>query len=189
MPSLPAESVYRQLLLCGSPCCAMVDRASGHVCGTKPPACKHRWDKKAAENDASQTYDYVQTPLGGTMNYHARTKRFTASLPRDRALAILKEIDEAKRKMWTERVQGPKAASPPRPPRATDSSGTGAKHRTVLLNAPGGSKEQGGSETDDECLPPRFADTLAERNRPMSRTMEWCGWTTSSFEKFLAEYS
>ena len=58
-----------------------------------------------------------------------------------------------------------------------------------MLNAPGGSKEQGGSETDDECLPPRFADTLAERNRPMSRTMEWCGWTTSSFEEFPAECS
>ena len=35
----------------------------------------------AAETDASQTYDY-----------HARTKRFTASLPRDRALAILRRL-------------------------------------------------------------------------------------------------
>ena len=63
----------------------------------------------AAETDGSQTYDYVQIPLDVTMNYHARAKRFTASLPRDRALAILKEIDEAERMMWTERMRGPKA--------------------------------------------------------------------------------
>ena len=43
------------------------------------------------------------------MNYHSRAKRFAASLPKDRALAILKEIDEAERMMWTERVRGPKA--------------------------------------------------------------------------------
>ncbi len=63
----------------------------------------------AAETDGSQTYDYVQIPLDVTMNYHARAKRFTASLPRDRALAILKEIDEAEGMMWTERMRGPKA--------------------------------------------------------------------------------
>ena len=186
---------YQQIQCAGNSCsvgahvCAMVDRDSSHVRGTKHPACKHRWGKKAAESDALQTYDYVQAPLGGTTNYHARTKRFTASLPRDRAIAILKETDEARRKMWTERVQGPKAAAPPRPPRATDGSGTGATQRTVLLDTSGGSEEQGGSETDDECLPPRCADTLAERNRAMSRTMVWRGWTTSSFGKFLAEYS
>ena len=43
------------------------------------------------------------------MNYHSRAKRFAASLPKDRALAILKEIDEAERMLWTERVRGPKA--------------------------------------------------------------------------------
>ena len=64
---------------------------------------------RAAETDASQTYDYVQFPVDITMKYHARTKRFTASLPRDRALAILVKIDEAKRMMWTERVRGPRA--------------------------------------------------------------------------------
>ena len=162
---------YQQIQCAGNSCsvgahvCAMVDRDSSHGRGTKHPACKHRWGKKAAESDALQTYDYVQAPLGGTTNYHARMKRFAASLPRDRALAILRETDEARRKMWSERVQGPKAAAPPRPPRATDGSGTGATQRTVLLDTSGGSEEQGGSETDDECLPPCCADTLAERNR------------------------
>ena len=44
------------------------------------------------------------------MDYHARAKQFAASLTRDRALAILKEIGEAERMMWTERVRGPKAS-------------------------------------------------------------------------------
>ena len=44
------------------------------------------------------------------MNYHSGANRFTTSLPRDRALAILIEIDEAERMMWTERVRGPKAS-------------------------------------------------------------------------------
>ena len=63
----------------------------------------------AAETDGSQTYDYVQIPLDVTMNYHSRAKRLAASLPKDRALPILKEIDEAERMMWTRRVRGPKA--------------------------------------------------------------------------------
>ena len=49
----------------------------------------------AAESDGSQTHDYVQIPLDVTMNYHSRAKRFAASLPKDRALAILREINEA----------------------------------------------------------------------------------------------
>ena len=48
-------------------------------------------------------------PLEVTTNYHARAKRFTASLPRDRALAILKKTNEAGRPMWTEGVRGPEA--------------------------------------------------------------------------------
>ena len=115
---------YQQIQCAGNSCsvgahvCAMVDRDSSHGRGTKHPACKHRWGKKAAESDALQTYDYVQAPLGGTTNYHARLKRFAASLPRDRVLAIPKETDEARGKMvkidearrrWTERVRGPRA--------------------------------------------------------------------------------
>ena len=43
------------------------------------------------------------------MNYLARAKRVTASLPRDLALAIMEKIQEARGTMWTERVRGPKA--------------------------------------------------------------------------------
>ena len=48
---------------------------------------------RAAETDALQTYNYVQIPLNIALNYHARAKQFTASLPRGRALVILEEID------------------------------------------------------------------------------------------------
>ena len=47
--------------------------------------------------------------LGVAMDYYARAKRFTISLPRDRAFAILEKIDEAKRTMWTEGVREPRA--------------------------------------------------------------------------------
>ena len=43
------------------------------------------------------------------MNYYARAKRVTASLPRDLALAIMEEIQEARGTIWIERVRGPKA--------------------------------------------------------------------------------
>ena len=81
------------------------------------------------------------------------------------------------------------AAPAPRPPQATDGLSTGAIHCTMVLVAPSGSKEQGRSETDDECLPPHSADIFAGSNRPMCRAMEWCGRTTSSFVKFPAECS
>ena len=64
---------------------------------------------RSAETDASQIYDYVRIPLGITMQCHAKAKPSTASLPRDHALAILKEIDEAERMMWTEGVRRPRA--------------------------------------------------------------------------------
>ena len=43
------------------------------------------------------------------MNYHPRAKRFTTSLARDLEHAILEEIDEVERMMWTERVREPRA--------------------------------------------------------------------------------
>ena len=63
----------------------------------------------AAETDAAQTYDRLRIPLDITLNYYARAKRVTASLPRDLALAIMEKIQEARGTMWTERVRGPKA--------------------------------------------------------------------------------
>ena len=35
------------------------------------------------------------------MDYHAEAEPFTASLPREHALAILEEIDETKDMLWT----------------------------------------------------------------------------------------
>ena len=63
---------------------------------------------EADETNDSQTYDYVQIPLDVLINYHSRAKRFAASLPRNRAFAILRDIDETERLLWTERARGPK---------------------------------------------------------------------------------
>ena len=81
-----------------------------------------------------------------------------------------------------------RASAAPRPPRdTTDDAGTEAEQRTEGLDVPSGSEEQQEPETDDEYLSPHFVDIFAGKNRPMSRAMEWCGWTTSSFGKFPAE--
>ena len=45
------------------------------------------------------------------MDYHAEAEPFTASLPREHALAILEEIDETKDMLWTEGVRGPRAGT------------------------------------------------------------------------------
>ena len=124
MPSLPAESVCRQLLLYGSPYLCHGGRDSGHDCGTKQPS------KRAGEAAIAD----ILVPQG---------------------------------------TMSTRAASAPRPPQATDGSGTGTTHRTEVRDAPSGSKERGGSETEDKCLPPHLADTFAGKNRPMIRAMEW----------------
>ena len=82
------------------------------------------------------------------------------------------------------------ASSDPRSLQAnTDGTDTGEAQRIMVPDAPRDSEEPRESETEDECLPPHFVDIFAGRNRPMSRAMEWCGWTTSSFEKFPADCS
>ena len=82
------------------------------------------------------------------------------------------------------------ASSAPRPPLdTTGRADTGAAQRVVMLTAPSCREEQRKSEADDECRRPHVVDILAGKNRPMSRATNWCGWTTSSFEKFPAVYS
>ena len=56
----------------------------------------------------STSHEYVHIPLDLTLQYYAKAKRFAATLPRDRALKILQEVDEAERLMWTERVKSQK---------------------------------------------------------------------------------
>ena len=88
-----------------------IDALWTYILGLARAGIEEGQDKpSAAESDGSQTHDYVRVPLDGTMHYHSRAKRFAASLPKDRALAILREIDEAGRLLWTERVRGPKAS-------------------------------------------------------------------------------
>ena len=89
---------------------------------------------------------------------------------------------------WCPRNHIDQSIVSPRPPQGTtDGAGTEAAQRTEALDVPSGSEEHQESETDNECLSPHLVDIFAGKDRPMSRDMEWCGWTTSSFEKFPAE--
>ena len=58
---------------------------------------------------ASVAHDHMQTPLDATVNHHSRAEQVAASLPKDQALAILREIDETERMMWAEMVLWPEA--------------------------------------------------------------------------------
>ena len=69
---------------------------------------------------------------------------------------------------------------------SADATHTGQAQPIMGPGAPVATDEPRESETEDEHLPPHFVDIFAGKNRPMSRAMEWCGWTTSSFEKFPA---
>ena len=64
----------------------------------------------APDTDGPQTYGYVQIPLDDYDELSLRARRFTIRLPRDRALAILVEFDDAVTRMWTEMVCGPRAS-------------------------------------------------------------------------------
>ena len=57
------------------------------------------------EAETAKPWEYVLCPLDVVWSYHARAKRFSSLVPRDRALQILQEIDEAERLLWTERVK------------------------------------------------------------------------------------
>ena len=86
-----------------------LDARGTYILGLARAGSEELLDKpSAAEIDESQTHDYEQIPLDVTMSFHARTKRLGNSLPKDRAPAILDELDEAERFMWTKIVRGPK---------------------------------------------------------------------------------
>ena len=179
----------------GAPVCAMVVRDSGHVCDTKHPACKHRWDKEAAKQESRRDSRKDKRRWGPAVGMDDRSQPVVEQKQAAQVKQYLNYLDSMSQSGSYSRHHGPprtmptRSASATRPPQTTDDSGTGVTHRTVVLDAPSGSKGQGGSETDDGCLPPHFVDIFAGKNRPMSGAMEWCGWTTSSCEKFPAECS
>ena len=64
--------------------------------------------KTLPELEDSDSTKYVYIPLDVTLAYYSRAKRFASTLPRDRALRILQDIDEAERLMWPERTKSQK---------------------------------------------------------------------------------
>ena len=171
----------------------MVVRDSGHVCGLEHLACKHRWGKKAAKQVGRKTPE-KQRSWGPAVGMDGSSQPTVGQEQTAETKHQLDCLDS----LWrsgshslhhdASRISSTRASAAPRPPQdTTDVTETEAEQRTVVLDVPSGSKEQEESEADDECLPPHFVDTFAGKNRPMSRAMERCGWTTRSFEKFPAE--
>ena len=173
----------------GNPCStkahvrARVVRDSGLSRGTRHPACKHRWDKKVAEQrskeDSKKNKRWWGPAVGMDDSIQLAVEERQAAEVEQHPDYVdpTSQPGSHSRHHGSSRTMTTRTASAPRPPKATDASGTGATHGTLVSDAPGGSKEQRESETD----------IFAGRNRPMSRAMKWCGWTTSSFVKFLAE--
>ena len=56
--------------------------------------------------------------------------------------------------------------------------------RTEVLDHQSGSEGLEEAGTGDECSPLHFIDIFDGKNRPMN-AMDWCGWSTSSFENPL----
>ena len=76
------------------------------------------WSEQAARNfktnpEQPRPMRCTHTTMNNSFEYYielsCQSEAFTASLPRDCALALLEEIGEAEEMPWTERVQGPKA--------------------------------------------------------------------------------
>ena len=70
----------------------------------------------------------------------------------------------------------------------TDVTEIDAVQRTEVLDHQSGSEVLGEAVTGDECPPPPFVGICVGTNRPMNRTMDWCGWTTSFCEEPAAGY-
>ena len=172
----------------------MVVRDSGHVCGMKHPACKHRWDKKAAKQDGKKDTKKDKRRWGPAVGMDGSSQ---PTVGQEQTAETEHQLDRLN-SLWrsgshslhhdASKITSARASAAPRPPQdTTDVTETEAEQRTVVLDVPSGSEEQEESEADDECLPPHFVDIFAGKNKPMSRAMEWCGWTISPFEKFPAE--
>ena len=72
-----------------------LDALWAYILGLARAGIEEAQDKPiAAESDGSQIHYYAQIPLDVTTNYHSRAKRFTTSLPKNRALAIVKRSKE-----------------------------------------------------------------------------------------------
>ncbi len=55
--------------------------------------------------------------------------------------------------------------------------------RTEVLDHQSGNEVLEEADTGKECSPPHSVDIFDGKNGPMNRAMDWCGWSTSSFER------
>ena len=124
--------------------CAMVVRDSGHVFGTKHPACKHRWDKKAAEQESRRNSKENRHRWSSAVGMDDSSQPAVGQKQAAVAEQYLDYSYSLSQSGSYSRHHGPsgtvptRTASAPRPPQATGGSGTGATHHTVVLDTPSG---------------------------------------------------
>ena len=163
----------------------IVLRANDHICCLRYPACIHSRDIKQAKQDCWRAEQMAWVTAGSASNSGHPTvgqKQQTAA----QATAAARHFSSH---------GGASVDTPARQssaPQVAPQQGTidGTENETIqhtgMLDHQSGSEGLVEADTGDECSPLHFVDILDGKNRPMSRAMDWCGWSTSSFEKFPA---
>ena len=162
--------------------CTVVLRASGFTCGLKHPACTHKLDIKAVkqarrakrveQSTAVVLHSINQSPSD---QGHQMAEKATRQHPSSPNLHAGNAVSSSAKPM-------PPRGAPPRV--ATRGIEMEATQRTEVREHQCSSEVRGDADSSDKCAPPHVVDIFAGRTRPMSRAMEWCVWTTSSFERF-----
>ena len=167
----------------GAHACAVVLRTSGFTCGLNHPACVHNEDVRRAAKQAKWAKKLKQATAAGahSSNQPAGEQEQQTSGKGTRQQPNSPSLHSGVSTKSSAKPVPPLGA----PPRATAHGiESEATQRTEVREHQSSIEVHGDADTSDEYAPPHFVDIFAGRNRPMSRAMEWCGWTTNSFEKF-----
>ena len=161
--------------------CTVVLRASGFTCGLKHPACTHKLDIKAVKQ-AGQAKKLEQSTAVGLHSINQSPDQGHQTAEKDTRQQPISPNLHAGNSVSSSAKPVPPRGAPPRV--ATRGSEIEATQRTEVREHQCSSEVRGDADSSDKCAPPHVVDIFAGRRRPMSRAMEWCGWTTSSCERF-----
>ena len=168
----------------GAHFCAVIVRSSGAICGMKHPACMHMWETKAGKKVRQTKKLERPTPAGICCSNRLTSDPKLQKAGKDERLQPASE--------GTYDDSSARASAKPVPPLGPPPQVTTPDIEAETTQRDRGRDHQDSNDAfidadiDDGCSPPHFVDIFAGRNRPMSRAMEWCGWSTKYFEKFPA---
>ena len=156
---------------------------SGRMCCLRYPVCMHSWDTKQAEQDCWRPEQLARLAAGSANSSGQPTvgqrQQSVATKPLQQPGISSMHGDAPEN---TPAIQ-PSAHRVVPQQGTTDVTEIEAVQRTEVLDHQSGSEVLEEADTGDECSPLHFVDILDGKNRPMSRAMDWCGWSTSSFER------